>query len=127
MRQQKTGRHSQGKSRPGGHSNDSQELGPPHSCVFSPSDPYEQPLLSWAQIRGVTCQGISHSGLRMANLSSPVLLVLDDMVRFWGSTGLGPMVLKTKSILTRAMPLPMGSTRKISCSEDRARQVHVFY
>lgn len=42
------------------HSNNSQELGPLHSCVFAPSNPYEWPLLSWAQSPAVIGQDISH-------------------------------------------------------------------
>lgn len=43
-----------------GHSNDSKELGPPLGCVLPPSNLCEQPLLTWAQIKEVSCQGISH-------------------------------------------------------------------
>lgn len=43
-----------------GHSNDSQELGPPLGCVLPPSNLCEQPLLTWAQIKEVSCQGLGH-------------------------------------------------------------------
>ena len=92
-------------AREGGHSNNAQDLGLPHHCVSVPPKPHGRPLLSWAQIRGVTCWGIGHSGLRMAAPSSPVLFVWDDMTFFWSGVSLGHKVLKIKPSLVQVMPI----------------------
>ena len=93
-------RHGQGRR-------SQQPSGPRASSLLCgvPSNPYEQSLLSWAQIRGVTCQGIGHSGLRIAALPSPELLVWDDMEFFWSGVSLGHKVLKTKSSLVQVMAI----------------------
>ena len=85
--------------------------------MFALSDPCEQPLLG-AQAEQSPAKALATSGLRMASLLSPMLLVLDDRVFFWGSIGLGPKVVDTKSILVRGMSLPMGSTGE----RDHARR-----
>lgn len=72
-------------------------------CV--PATPCEQSLLGWAQVRGAACQGIGHSGLRIAALSPPVPLVWGDMAFFWNGVSLGHKVLKTKSSLVQVMPI----------------------